>query len=227
MAAEGKDNSLAQLISLAAAAVAILGGVYNVSYFLVSDIDLVMLLDYTDFLYTPIYLLMPSILAALIVLSLRTLWSHAKNAAAIDRGASVLAVAFCLFVNLLERDYLVSVLDGWAVLIGNILILLSLGICLAWIVAEAMKLPDATPALVFAAIGFILSDGLYAANVARADLHPTKFGDRLMLKGGEAIDDVHIARITGKGVFFTWRDKPGVLSFQRTDAYEGIDHTTN
>jgi hypothetical protein len=227
MAGEGKDNSLAQMVSLAAAGVAILGGVYNVSYFLVSDIDFVMLLDYTDFLYTPIYLLMPSILAALIVVSLRTLWSRGASAAAIDRGASVVTVALCLFANLLERNYLVSLLDGWAVLIGTMLILLSLGICLAWIVVEALKLPDKSQALMFAAVGFILSDGLYAANVARADLHPTHFDDRLTLKDGEAIDDVHIARITGKGVFFTWHARPGVLSFQRTEAYEGIDHTAN
>ena len=222
-----KDNSLAQTLSLVAGGIAVIGGVYNFGYFAVSDLNFVMLLDYTDFLYTPVYLLLPCIGAALLVLSVRTTWRGSAAAPIIDRVASVLVVTLSLVVNVTDRQYLLSWAGDYAELIGTVFILLSFGICLLWICAEAMRLPDTGAAIVLATLGFMFSGGLYGAHVARTDLTSPRFGDRLIVKDGKSIDDVHIARLTGKGVFFTVKNATGILSFRRADAYEGIEHKTN
>ena len=217
------DNPLTLYLSIGAAILVAIGLTYNLAYFVVSDLNYLMLLDYTDFLYTPALILAPSLGMAIVVLTVRSFWQKSARSAVFDVAGSILIVALNISLNFGSRDEATLAFGAYAPLIFNLLLILSLGVCFAWIWFGLTELPHIGVALPLASLGFLSSVALYAAQQARDDLAADSFRDRLLLKDDKRLDQIHIARIVGKGVFFVSAAERDKLTFYKSDAYEGIE----
>ena len=84
------DNPLTLYLSIGAAILVAIGLTYNLAYFVISDLNYLMLLDYTDFLYTPVLILAPSLGMAIVVLTIRSVWRGSARSAYIDHRGGTL-----------------------------------------------------------------------------------------------------------------------------------------
>src|SRR5579872_6261951 len=89
---KGDGNPLALYLTVGAIILVTLGLTYNLAYFLISDLNYLMLLDYTDFLYTPVLLLAPSLGMALVILTIRNAWRGGPRSFFFDVAGSVVIV---------------------------------------------------------------------------------------------------------------------------------------